>query len=214
MRASDNTIDTVGDYNFGFMEAAAEPMEIEELDLPPEMQVTKNTLLDACDATNAALIIITRNDLLIRVDPMEGAATPAMLELAMIAHKLFSFSEEALVTHLRNAVLVIRQPGAHNPFQVSEVEPTRLRELFTEMNARKLSADCHIVMIMQDNQGKITAHSQCQQPFNYVPRLQYLYSIAKSIETNARGIFASIVPHLNEADRAFMDRVSKAVDAL
>lgn len=212
MRVSDATIDTFEPYNFSFGETAnSEPMELEQ-----QPRITRNALLEACDTTTSALIMVTHAEVLIKVEPMEGTATPAMLELAMLAHKLFSFNDESFVTHFRNTIMVIRQPGAHNPFQVSETEPTQLRALFTESNARALSFDlnCHLLLIMQDNQGKISAHSQYPGPFQFVSRLQLLYAVAKSIETNARGIFASIVPHLNESDRAIMDRVSKAVDAL
>lgn len=200
------------DYDFNFSETNQGRFEEDHV----AQRVTSELLMSLCNVEHAALIILTPTKCYIKADSKVGCATPAMIQLCILAQKLFGMSEDALITHLRNTILVVRQPGSHNAFHTPDeniVLNRGLKEALSQNNALQMSIDlnCHVVLIAQYYDGTMESYSQFFLPTYFNARMQLVFAIAKSIENTAAGVIASIVPHLQ--DTVIIDQVARAVDS-
>lgn len=155
-----------------------------------EVPVTAKTFLDACDPFKAAVIVIA-GDVHFKLDSNEGVATPAMIELAQLAMQT---EERPFLEHVRNTIVVLRCPGAINPFREGE-ECRLLKTMVNDHNAIRLATATaeHALIVAQFHDGSFAVCMHSGNPFSFIPRVQVIYALAKSIQAGSPGVVATIM---------------------
>lgn len=148
--------------------------------------ITLEGLLDHCHVESSSLIVLISPDtFFVKLDSEIGCATPAMIELAMLANRLLIIDVEEqnkIPQMLMHTMVVMREPGSHRPFRECENPDLTLHELTNAFNVTRLSSqfNSHVVVITQSHTGVIDAFTGCTDPFNLSRTLLMMYAMAKA----------------------------------